>query len=80
MKIPVIKQLVERCTEAQLREAEADILEGREPKITDAGADAGEQLTHIMAALWIKNEMSVNKTDLNTALRAYTQKVRASIS
>ena len=80
MKIPVIKQLVEQHSVSELEEAENDILEERPPSVEGAGDDAGDQLTNIMAAIWIKREMEQNATDLNTALRAYAQKVRDSIS
>ena len=42
-------------------------------------ADA-PQLTHVLAAVWILNEVEDNGTDFKTALRMYTQKVRVSIS
>ncbi len=79
MKIPVIKQLVEKYSIPQLEEGESAILEERQPDVQDAGDDAGDQLTNIMAAIWIKREME-GGSDLKTALRAYTQKVRDSIS
>lgn len=80
MKIPVIKQLTEKYSIAQLEEAESNILEERPAGIEDAGDDAGDQLTNIMAAIWIKKEMEEHGSDLKTALRAYTQRVRDSIS
>jgi len=79
MKIPLIKQLVEKYSITKLEEAEAAILEERQPEVQDAGDDAGDQLTNIMAAIWIKKEME-SGSDMKTALRAYTQKVRDSIS
>jgi len=79
MKIPVIKQLVEKYSISELEEGESAILEERQPDVQDAGDDAGDQLTNIMAAIWIKREME-GGSDLKTALRAYTQKVRDSIS
>jgi hypothetical protein len=79
MKIPVIKQLIEKYSVTQLEDAESAILEERQPELQDAGDDAGDQLTNIMAAIWIKKEME-SGSDLKTALRAYTQKVRDSIS
>lgn len=80
MKIPVIRQLAEKYSIAQLEESEAAILEERAPAITDAGDDAGDQLTNISAALWVKREMAEKNIDLKTALRAYSQRVRDSIS
>lgn len=80
MKIPVIRQLAEKYSIPQLEESEAAILEERAPAITDAGDDAGDQLTNISAAIWIKREMEEKSVDLKTALRSYSQRVRNSIS
>ncbi|MDZ4847011.1 MAG: hypothetical protein SH857_15875 [Chitinophagales bacterium] len=80
MKIPVIKQLAEKYSIPQLAEAETALLEDRAPTITDAGDDAGDQLTNITAAIWIKGEMDEKSVDLKAALRSYTQRVRNSIS
>ena len=80
MKIPAIKKLVENNTLEELIAAEAAIVEEQTPAIEVEGDDEGEQLTHVLAAVWILNEMSDNGTDFKTALRQYTQKVRVSIS
>lgn len=80
MKIPVIRQLAEKYSAAELEAAEAALLEERTPALTDAGDDAGDQLTNITAAIWIKREMEEKEIDLRTALRAYSQRVRDSIS
>lgn len=79
MKIPVIKKLVESFTIDELAQAEASIYEEQAPAIEVEGEDEGEQLTHIIAAMWIKNDMAEHGTDLKTSLRTYTQKVRKSI-
>ena len=79
MKIPAIKKLVENYSTEQLAKAEEDIIEERELEIEVEGEDEGEQLTHVIAASWILNEMS-NGVEFKKALRAYTQKVRDSIS
>jgi hypothetical protein len=44
------------------------------------GSDEGEKLTHILAAIWILEQMESTRVDFKTALREYTQKVRESIS
>ena len=80
MKIPVIKQLVNAYTDEQLEKAELALLQEGELEIDIAGEDEGEQLTNVMAAKWIKEEMTQRSSDLNTAIRAYSQKVRNSIS
>ncbi|MBR9832477.1 hypothetical protein GYB57_10040 [bacterium] len=79
MKIPVIKKLVENFTLSELESAENAILEENKPAIEVEGDDEGEQLTHVMAAIWIQNEMRKEDIPFPKALRAYTQKVRVSI-
>jgi hypothetical protein len=80
MKIPVIKKIAENYSLDQLRQAEEDFYEEKTPAIEIDGADDGEKLTHTLAAIFIKEEMEKEGVDLKTALRAYTQKVRDSIS
>ena len=79
MKIPVIKKLVDSFTLDELAQAETAIYAEQQPAIEVEGEDEGEQLTHIIAAMWIKNDMAEQGTDLKTSLRTYTQKVRKSI-
>ena len=80
MKIPAIKKLVETYKLDELMAAEAAIIDEQPLPIEVEGEDEGEQLTHVLAAVWILNEMGDNGTDFKTALRMYTQKVRVSIS
>lgn len=80
MKLPEIKRLVSEYSIEQLNEAENAILEEQKPGIHIAGDDEGEQLTHIMAAIWILREMEEKHVPLATAIRNYSQKVRISIS
>lgn len=80
MKIPVIKQLAETYTIEQLKAAEEALLNEQNPEITIEGEDEGEQLTHVIAAIAILNDIAQNNVDLRTALRNYTQRVRNSIS
>lgn len=80
MKIPAIKKLVETQDIEALKAAEEAILEEETPKIEIAGEDEGEQLTHVIAAIWILEDMEKNDNDFKTSLRAYTQRVRSSIS
>ncbi len=79
MKIPAIKKAVELFTSEQLREAEQALYEEQAPVISIEGDDEGEQLTHVLAALEIKENMAKGM-DFKDALRAYTQRVRNSIS
>ncbi|MEH0156837.1 hypothetical protein V6R21_22100 [Limibacter armeniacum] len=80
MKVPVIKKLVETYSLEELTLAEASIAEEETPAIEIPGDDEGEQLTHAFAAMWIRQQMEDNGDDFKTALRAYTQMVRGSIS
>lgn len=80
MNIAAVRHLVEEYNEHQLQQAEADLLEGEDLVITVKGEDEGEQLTHILAALWIIQHMKESSDDLMTSVRAYTQRVRNSIS
>lgn len=80
MKIPVIKKLVEQYDVEALKAAEEAIIEEETPEINIEGKDEGEQLTHVLAAIWILEDMEKNGSEFKTSLRAYTQKVRNSIS
>jgi hypothetical protein len=80
MKIPAIKNAVEKYTIEQLQQAEDDIINEKNPTIDLGGADEGENLTHALAAIWIIKKMSSQGTDFNQTLRQYTLKVRTSIN
>ena len=79
MKIPAIKKLVESHNLAQLQEAEAALMEEQKPAIDIEGDDEGEQLTHILASIYIKDKMDNHGTPFNQALRDFSQRVRNSI-
>lgn len=79
MKVPVIKKLAETYSLEELQNAEKAIYDEQQPSIEVEGEDEGEQLTHIIAAIWIKNDMAENGSELKNSLRNYTQKVRKSI-
>ena len=80
MKIPAIKLLVENHTIEELQQAENNLLNEKPLAIEVKGDDEGEQLTHILAAIWIKHQMSEQNVEFTAALRQYTQRVRVSIS
>jgi hypothetical protein len=80
MKLAVIKKLAETQTLEDLRLAEEAILNEEKPQIEIDGEDEGEQLTHAIAAIQILSDMEKDGVDLRTALRAYTERVRNSIS
>lgn len=79
MNISIIKKLAEEQPLDLLKEAEHCLTEGLELPFAVEGSDEGEQLTHLLAAIWIKEEM-LKGTDLRSAIRLYSQKVRNSIS
>ncbi len=79
MKLAEIKKLVENQTIEVLQLAEAQLIEGEVLSIAVGGADEGEQLTHIMAAIEVLKDMQ-DGTEMQEALRAYTKRVRDSIS
>jgi hypothetical protein len=80
MKLPVIKSIIEQYSLEELKAAEHQLMEGETLKFEIAGDDEGEQLTHVLAAIWIKEEMEKTGSDPSTALRAYTSRVRQSIN
>jgi hypothetical protein len=80
MKLAEIKKLIETQSITQLQRAEAQLLEGEELDIAVGGDDAGEQLTHVMAALEVLKDMQENGTEVSVAMRTYTKRVRDSIS
>ncbi len=80
MQVPIIKQLVADYSVEQLAAAEEAILDENSPEITVEGKDEGEQLTHVMAAIWVKNHMEKEGVSVGKAVRDYTVKVRNSIS
>ncbi|UII31302.1 hypothetical protein LVD17_23705 [Fulvivirga ulvae] len=80
MKIPEIKRLVENNTIEELIAAEEALINEEEPAVEINGADEGEKLTHVFAAIYIINKIKDDNVDFKTALRDYTGKVRESIS
>ena len=80
MQVPVIKKLVETYSIEELEEAEEAIVEELKPKIEIEGEDDGEQLTHVMAAVWIMEKMENDQVPFGKAMREYTAKVRESIN
>jgi tetrahydromethanopterin S-methyltransferase subunit A len=79
MKVPAIRKLVNQYSVDELQSAEEALYEEKPMPIEVEGKDEGEQLTHVIAALWIKNDMAQNNLELGKSLRNYTQKVRSSI-
>ena len=80
MKIPIIKITVENFSIEDLKKAEEQLLNEETPTIDIEGIDEGEQLTHCMAAIWIKEEMEKNGISQQQATRNYIDRVRKSIT
>lgn len=79
MKLPEIKRLVKDYSLAQLQQAEQDLLNEEALQIEVVGEDEGEQLTHIIGALEIAQNVASGMAEKD-ALRSFTQRVRNSIS
>lgn len=79
MKVAAIKPLVETYTIDQLKEAEKNLYNEEPLSIEVDGADEGEKLTHILAAIEILTDMAKG-FDYKTALRNYSSRVRNSIN
>jgi hypothetical protein len=80
MKLPVIRSLAENHSIEELLKAEEAILNEERPEIEVTGDDEGEQLTHVISAIAIKEDMAKNGVELREALRNYAERVRKSIS
>ena len=80
MNINSIKQLVETYSTEQLQAAENALLNEEALAITVEGKDEGEQLTHILAAIFCQEEMAKTGININQAVRLYSQRVRGSIN
>lgn len=79
MKVAAIKPLVETYNIEQLKEAEQNLYDEKPMAIEVEGADEGEKLTHILAAIEILTDMNKG-ADYKTALRNYSARVRNSIN
>lgn len=80
MNINSIKAIVENYSLEQIQTAENELLEEQPLSITIEGKDEGEQLTHILAAIFCKQEMEKENININQAIRLYSQRVRGSIN
>lgn len=79
MKLPAIKKLLKVDIE-ELRKAEELLAEEKEPQLKIEGDDQGDKLTHVFGAIWVKEQIAAGTMDEKEALRAFTKKVRGSIS
>lgn len=80
MNTPEVKRLATESNLETLRAAEQALLDGQPLPLEVHGADDGEQLTHILSAIWVLEQMEEQKLELPQAMRELTRKVRNSIS
>ncbi len=80
MKLPAIKELVEKYDLETLRAAEDAILNEQIPAIEVNGDDEGEKLTHVLGAIDVLEKVQVEGKDKSLALREFFQRVRNSTS
>lgn len=79
MKVASIKLLVDNYSLDQLILAEEALYNEEPLSIEVEGADEGEKLTHVLAAIEILKDMAKG-SDYKTALRNYSSRVRNSIN
>jgi hypothetical protein len=80
MNTPEVKRLASEHTLEELKNAENALLEEAPLPFQVNGADQGEQLTHILSAIWVLEQMRDQQIELSLAIRELTKKVRSSIS
>jgi hypothetical protein len=78
--MPAIKHLAQTQSAAALAAAENNLLQGLPPGIAVPGTEPGEQLTHVLAARFVQACVQQQGCSLAAALRAFSARVRASIS
>jgi hypothetical protein len=78
MKLPAIKNMAEQHDLASLKAAEEALLNEETPAIEVAGDDEGDQLTNILGAIWIREQVEAGMA-FKDAFRAFAQRVRDSI-
>ncbi len=80
MKINAMKELVEAHNIAELNALTTQLENGEPLSHPVHGDDEGEQLTHLLGAVWIKEQMALNNSEFKTELRNFSSRVRESIS
>lgn len=80
MKVSSIKKLVQEYNLETLQQLENELIDEKELSAPVDGEDEGEQLTHILGAIWVKEQMEKNGSDFKIEIRNYSSRVRESIS
>jgi len=78
MGLLAIRRLVEKHTISELKVAEYAIIQERDLAIEVEGKDQATQLTNVIAAVWILEEMQ-RGADFREAVCEYSKKVRDTI-
>ena len=76
MDLKEVERLVETHLWLDLKEAEEDLVAGKEVQIEVTGETPAEKISIIAAALWIVEKMRERSWDFATALSAYRQIIR----
>jgi len=79
MKPASIRHLVETQPLDRLLAAEQALLRGQAPGFAVEGDSPGEQLTHVLAAIFVLGHMKQHEADFAAASRVFFQRVRESI-
>jgi hypothetical protein len=80
MKINALRKLCQDYDLKTLKQLEEELVEEKPLSLEVEGEDEGEQLTHIMGAIWILEQANDNGTDVKTELRNFSNRVRNSIN
>lgn len=76
MKPAEARRLAEVYTLEELAHAAHHLGEEQDPEIQIGGADHGEQLTHVLLAMRMRERMELSGDDLREAFRAVMAEVR----
>ena len=76
MKLNSIKDFVKSTSVEELKVAQDAIENHRRPEIFIPGDNSNERLTHIMIALWIKDDMEKNHHSLAESIRLFSKRVK----
>lgn len=80
MNVSSVKSLIENYSIARMQAAEEALMNDMPLPFDVEGKDEGEQLTHLLAAIYCKQEMEQSGITVNEALRLYGRRVRNSIN
>jgi hypothetical protein len=79
MQLPAVRKLTQAHGLETLKATEQALYDGTPLPIDVEGVDEGEQLTHVLGAIWVLEQVAQG-ADPNEALRAFAGRVRNSIN